>query len=601
MDRDVRTATLLAGVVAAAAVLRFSGIGHHLAHDPMDFDEMNNFVEPILKMWRTGSPDPTVYSGYPGFFNWIAFLPVVAGQRLAGSYGAYVGGRAVVAAFGVVNVWLTYRVCRAFVGPGAALLGAALMAVSRGPVRAAHAITPDVLVATAALAILLVVRRASTRRGWAAAGVLCGLATAVKYTGLLTAPVVAVGLGPGPDRRRALATAAIAGLLAFGAAAPYALLARGSMGTGFEHSVRHYFGDDATENRVLQGRSGSLGDVANYFVFDVGYAGLALAVLALVLHRPRRDLLPALALVATTIVATAPANKVYPRHLLSATAFTIVLAALGFDAVMARTPAAARSIGAAAVGLLVLVPAAREAGSMAWTYRGPTPADQAVAWVETHLPGPRLLASAVETFAPDPRRFEVRAPVPVFDLAPEVRAHYDALIAAGPIPKGHPDLEAAAEICTARGVPCEFTILRPVAPPRLSPAARPVRVEGNAGDPRSALDGDPATVWLAPAGPTSLVLQWSEPQPVVRVEVDVDDRESSWPQPIVWEGAGPDGVERSLAAEVLRPARTRRQREGSPHGQAYVLTPAASLLELRLLRSGGEAWGLAEVRVLCAR
>ena len=155
---------------------------------------MNNFVEPILKMWRTGSPDPTVYSGYPGFFNWIAFLPVLLGQRLAGGYGAYVGGRALVACFGVANVWLTYRVCRAFVGPGGALLGAALMAVSRGPVRAAHAITPDVLVATATLALLLVVQRATARRDWVGAGVLCGLATAVKYTGLLTLPILLVGL-----------------------------------------------------------------------------------------------------------------------------------------------------------------------------------------------------------------------------------------------------------------------------------------------------------------------------------------------------------------------------------------------------------------------
>ncbi|MFI5184054.1 MAG: ArnT family glycosyltransferase, partial [Vicinamibacteria bacterium] len=199
-----------------AAALRFAGLGHHLAHDPMDFDEMNNFVEPILRMWRTGSADPTVYSGYPGFFNWLAFVPVGLGQRLAGSYGAYVGGRALVACFGVANVWLAYRACRAFVGPGPSLLGAALMAVSRGSVRAAHAITPDVLVATATLALLLVVQRATGRRGWIGAGVLCGAATAVKYTGLLTLPLLLVGLWLRPERRRSLPIALAGALVTFG-------------------------------------------------------------------------------------------------------------------------------------------------------------------------------------------------------------------------------------------------------------------------------------------------------------------------------------------------------------------------------------------------
>lgn len=603
MGRHLRAGALLAGIVGAAALLRFAGLGHHLAHDPMDFDEMNNFVEPILKMWRTGSPDPTVYSGYPGFFNWLAFLPVLAGQRLAGAYGGYVGGRALVACFGVANVWLAYRVCRAFVGPGAALFGAALMAVSRGPVRAAHSITPDVLVATAALALLLVVQRATARRHWVGAGILCGLATAVKYTGLLTLPILLVGLGLRPERRRGLPVAALAALLTFGAAAPYAVLAHSPMGTGFGHSVRHYYGAGSEENRALQGRGASLGDVANYFVFDVTYPGLLLAALALVLRRPRRDVLPALALIAATIVATAPANKVYPRHMLSATAVTIVLAAIGFDALVARWPSApSRTLAATLVAALLLVRPAREAAWMAWTYRGPTAADQAVAWVEANLPSRALIASAADPFEPDRARFEVRAPIPVFDLAPEVRAHYDALVATGPIPKGHADLEAAAEICTGpRSVPCEFTILRPRARPLLSPAPPPSAVEAGGDDPRAALDGDPATVWLAPAGPTSLVLRWNEPQRVVRVDVDVDARETSWPQDITWEGTAEGGDEHPLAAETLRPVRARRQRESSPRGQAYVFASPSPVRELRLRRAQGDAWGIAEVRIFCGR
>src|SRR4249920_3735177 len=119
-------------ILAAAAMLRFAGIAHHLAADPLDFDETHNFIEPIGRMWRSGSPDPTVYSGYPGLFNWLAFLPVGVGRRLGGATGAYVAGRAVVAAFGVLNVLLIHRLARRILGAGSALFAAALLAFSRG-------------------------------------------------------------------------------------------------------------------------------------------------------------------------------------------------------------------------------------------------------------------------------------------------------------------------------------------------------------------------------------------------------------------------------------------------------------------------------------
>jgi hypothetical protein len=259
-------------------------------------------------------------------------------------------------------------------------------------------------------------------------------------------------------------------------------------------------------------------------------------------------------------------------------------------------------LAAAVVAALVLVSPAREAAWMAWTYRGPTAADQAVAWVEANLPGRGLIASAADPFEPDRARFEVRAPIPVFDLPPEIRAHYDALVASGPIPKGHADLETAALICTGpRSVPCEFTILRPRARPLLSPAPPPSAVEAAGGDARAAVDGDPATAWLAPSGPTLLVLRWNAPQRVVRVDVDVDARETSWPQEITWDGVAEGGEEHALAAETLRPARPRRQRESSPHGQAYVFASPLAVRELRLHRANGDAWGIAEVRIFCSR
>jgi hypothetical protein len=600
MGRDLRGAATLFVILLAAAALRFAGIDHHLAHDPMDFDEMNNFVEPILKMWRAGSPNPTVYSGYPGFFNWLAFVPVVIGQRLAGGYGAYVGGRAIVACFGVANVWLVYRLCRPWLGLGPALLGAALMAVSRGHVRAAHAMTPDVVVATATLGLLLALRRAKGPRRSCIAGSLCGLATAVKYTGLLTVPALAVGLWLGPDRRRSLAIAGVAAVLTFGVTAPYAVVARTSMGSGFEHSIHHYYGADSGTNRLLQGQAGSFRDVVHYFVLDVGLGGLLLVLLALVLHRPRRDLLPALLLIGATLLATAPANKVYSRHVLAATSVAIVLAALGFGALLQRFASApAKRVVSWVAAALVLAPPTREAAQMAWTYRGPTSADRAVAWVEGHISGYGLIASAVDPFDPDPKRFEVRGPLPVFDLAPEVRAHYDAIVAGGPIPKGLADLQTVAEFCDGpKGVPCEFTILRPREHLALSLAVPLSASDASGIEAKAAIDGDAATSWLAPSGPSELVLRWATPQTVVRVEVDVDAREASWPQTIAWVGVRDSGTRCALVAEPLRPMRPRRQRDGAPHGQAYALRSPGPLNELHLLRAEGDGWGIAEIRAL---
>jgi hypothetical protein len=596
---------VLVAILAFAAAVRFAGIGHHLAHDPMDFDEMNNFVDPILKMWRTGSPDPTVYSGYPGFFNWLAFVPVVLGHTLAGQYGAFVGGRALVAAFGVVNVFLTHRVSRAFVGSVASLAGAGLMAVSRGEVHAAHKITPDVLVTTALLVILLLLRVSRGVRGWIVAGIACGLATAVKYTGLLTAPAVVVGLALGADRRRSLPITTAAALLTFATAAPYAVAAASSvgMGMGFDHSLQHYYGDEKVGNLALQGRGLAVDSVADFFVRDLGWPGIALAVVGFVFFVPRRELLPAAAVVAAAILVMAPANKVYARHALPATGAAIVLAAVGFAAVIERLPGLRgpwrRQAACALLALVLLGPPGLAAARTAAIYRGPTAADRAIAWVEANVPSPGLVASAIEPFSPDPRRFEVRGPLALETIPAEARAQYDLLVARGPAPGGFDDLTVAAELCEGpRPAGCEITLLRPLQRPLLAAAPAPLAVLASerSDEALAALDGNPATSWRAPAGAGWLALRWSTPQAVARVEVDVDRREGSWPQVIDWEGVV-DGHRQVVAAEGLRPVRVRRQRPGAPRGQIFALTPTRSMTELRLVRPSGTEWGVAEIRV----
>src|SRR6185503_13784422 len=145
--------------------------------------ERTIFVEPVLRMWRTGSLDPTVYTGYAGFFNHLAAVPVAIGLRLGGEQGAAAAARGLVAAFGVLSVALVHGLARRPAGPAAGLLAAALLAVSPLEVRSAHYVTPDVLVGTAMLAALLVLARGQARgresRAEVVAGALLGAATAV--------------------------------------------------------------------------------------------------------------------------------------------------------------------------------------------------------------------------------------------------------------------------------------------------------------------------------------------------------------------------------------------------------------------------------------
>ena len=131
-----------------------------------------------------------------------------------------------MAAVGVLNVALLYGVGARLLGRGAGLVAAALLAVSPVDVETSHQVRPDVLLEGFGIAALLVFRRVGARlRDDAGAGLLIGLATAVKFTGLLMVPFyVAVRvLRPGP-RVRGLAVAGALAVLVPVLATPYSLI-----------------------------------------------------------------------------------------------------------------------------------------------------------------------------------------------------------------------------------------------------------------------------------------------------------------------------------------------------------------------------------------
>src|SRR5436190_290063 len=207
----------LAAVLLAAAALRLAGLTHHLARGGPEYDERTIFVEPVLRMWRTGSLDPTVYTGYAGFFNHLIALPVALGLRLGAETGA---------------------------------------------------------------------------------------ATAVKYTGLLLAPAIAVER-MGKGRGRGLWRVALAAAAAFAACAPFAVLQLHRQGAELAWAFQSYYGGDAAANRFAQGDASAAAAPLAIVATALGPVGCVLALAAFPLSRERRALLPWLAVVITAVVALA--------------------------------------------------------------------------------------------------------------------------------------------------------------------------------------------------------------------------------------------------------------------------------------------------------
>ena len=604
MGRGERAALLL--ILAAAALLRFAGIAHHLAADPLDFDETHNFIEPIGRMWRSGTADPTVYSGYPGLFNWLAFLPVGLGRHLGGQTGAYVAARAVVATFGVLNVLLLHRLSRKTVGAGAALLAAGLLAFSRGDVRSAHFIAPDVLVTTGTLLVLLVLAARPSRGQWALGGMVAGLTTAVKYTGLLTVVPLLVGCAMGTERRRNLPVLALAGTLAFALAAPYAVMAVASqgMGMGFLHSFKHYYGQSAGQSRALQGEGLALDSVIVQLERNVGLVGLFLAGAALLLFRPLRPLLPAASVVLATLVVMAPANMVYPRHVLPATAALALLSAAGLSGLARALGPRRRGTLVAAVlgGLAVLLPL-RSSVTVALRFLQPTAGERAIAWLEETVTGPALVGWFLKRFPAGDRPFEVRLFNSLDELPVAALGHFDFFVAGPGTADALRGLEVVQRFCERRSPPdCEVTVFRPTVPftHLLAPLPSTVTASAHPERARAAFDSDPATVWPGEAGASCLAARWPLALTVARIDVEVDGGASSWPQALRLEGLAEDGTAGPIEVFPLRPTRPARQRRSGPHGQAYVLMPPTAVHGLRLRRAFGQAWGVAEVHVFLA-
>ena len=589
-------------ILLVAAALRFSGLAHHVVRGSPDFDEQNNFVRPIERMWRERTLDPTVYQGYAGFFNWLAAGPVLAGARLGGHAGAYAAGRGLVAGFGLVNVVLAGLVARRYAGPAAGLFAGALLAVSRLDVRAAHYITPDVLAGSAVLGVLLLVHRDGlSRRRDAGVAAVIGLGTAVKYTGLLAAVPAGVALLLRSELWSRASRMALVGAATFALAAPYAVLELAERGTKVS-GLLHYYGErPGLEDQLKEGPQGFTIALA-YLQQASGPVGLALAAAAPLLLVDRKRLLPAVATVAAGLAAMAPAAFVYPRHVVPVAAAAAVLAGAGFSAVWAR----ARQ-GAPVAGLLLVATSlpfqARDSLRLTQHYLEPSAVDRAADWIEAGASHDGLVASSLPRLALAPERFEVRRLPELLAVPRSVLGQFDLVVAVGvKEAAGLSGFPVLAQFPSEDGLEQRLvTVLAPPEDARTRLLAVAIASTGATANPEQAglaVDGLGASAWCAPTGPGSLELGFASTVRPLRVEIETGSEPAAWPQRWRLSGRSTTGEWRELTSESLRPGSDERQREGVPHGQVFVVTGAEPLTGLRLERPQGGPWSVAEIRVL---
>jgi Dolichyl-phosphate-mannose-protein mannosyltransferase len=620
----------LAALVVLAAVLRFTGLSWGLRHPP-HVDEAV-YVANVVEMVKAGDLDHRFYT-YPGLFFYL-LAPGVAAlgpERWDGS-DPYLVSRALVAAVGVLNVALLYAVGARLLGRGAGLAAAALLAVSPVDVETSHQVRPDVLLEGFGIAALLVFRRVGARlRDDAGAGLLIGLATAVKFTGLLMVPFyVAVRvLRPGP-RVRGLAVAAALAVFVPVLATPYSLihLERYRRGPGAQLDMYY----SSSPERPPFARQ--LGFYAGALRRALGTLGALLALLgaALLVRRSWRDWLPPLFHPSTVLVVMATAAIGWPRLILPGMGILYLCAAQPIGTLGKRWPVVAG-------GLALLAVLSPLAGSAAYANlaRRPWPADEALDWIEANVPaGARLLETREDAargrggaleIGVDPARHELVTLRPDKDRIAIARLipHMDFVITDRSTREAWADRVNEEQVFRHPLRPRRWPLGEPVPGPvaiRVTRPRHPALLEPldlsdavllaseDAPHLPALLDGDPASVWTvgtakAEATPAErwLEIRLPRPIPVAVVELRMADGGTETGPPARLHVLAADRSWKDAAAVDARPPFAEQRaaaRRGStrPLGQRLVLD-GGEVPGLRLVwlspRKG--SWALSDLRI----
>ena len=239
-------AALLAGTFA----LRVWGAKHGMPY-AFNADENAHFVPKAIGLFgHAWNPDYFVNPPAYTYVLHLVFL-VAFGGREATSHAfatdptsVFLAARVTSAALGTIAVGLLYLVGARMFDRRVGLLAAAVLSVAFLPVFYAHLGLNDVpTLAPICLALLGVagIARSGRRRDFVLAGVGLGLACATKYTGgIVLVPLLgaaAVRRGGAAGALRGLALAAVAAVVAFVVANPYAVLTPSAFLDGISHQT----------------------------------------------------------------------------------------------------------------------------------------------------------------------------------------------------------------------------------------------------------------------------------------------------------------------------------------------------------------------------
>jgi 4-amino-4-deoxy-L-arabinose transferase-like glycosyltransferase len=397
--RRSNPAIALGAILLLALTLRLIGVRYGLPYPLLDPDEAN-IVPRAWRMSHGGHLDPGWYD-YPSLLMGL-LAPVQAFFHTP----SYEAARAVAIVIGLGGVAATWWLGRRAYGTGAALVGAAAVAVSTTHVAYSRVAVTDVLLALAITAVLALA--VEGRLGWA--GLAVGLAAAAKYPGVLAAvPVVVAGWG----RWRSLARAAGFALCSFVVASPFVVLHARAAWHDISRVQRlardgwlGFENDPATPVAFLERTWEALGPV-------LVLAGIAIAVA--VVRRRQADLI-LLSFVVVYALYLLPLHAHFDRYVLPLVPVLAVLA----GSIRVTVPLA---LALLVVPLLWSIGDARELTRTDTRLR-------AGAWIAAHVPAGDRIAADPSTL-PLAGRDVLRLELPGPGRPPDARRDIGALRRAG--------------------------------------------------------------------------------------------------------------------------------------------------------------------------